>query len=301
MLAVKPYGDRTGMLVADANDVVYLLRFDPKNHVELQTGAEMVASKFYWAAGYNVLEGYLVYFERDRLIIPDGAEQVTSFGELRDLIPEDIDNFLKTVAYDRDRGFRAVATRTPRRLILGNYQFYATRSDDPNDVVPHEHRRDLRGMWVLHAWLNSNQFNPSSTLEAVIEENGSQYIRRYIVDPGWAAADYGGHIPAVGRFEGVAFDADKWVADTHFITWANRLPDDLYWGAKLVMSFTDEKIRAITETGGYSDGRAAAWLADALILRRDKIGRAFFSHVLPLDNFRVENSRLEFDDLMTLY
>ena len=294
VLTVKRYGDRTGMLIADADNTVYLLRFDPGRHVELQTGAQMVSSKFYYAAGYNVLESYLVDFDRERLVVPDGAEEITSFGELRDLLPEDIDRFLEFVARNSERGYRAVATRAPYTKILGNYQLYGTRSDDPNDIVPHEHRRDLRGMWALHAWLGNNQFLPANTLDAVVSSDGAQYIRRYIIDffktlgagengpkeardgneyrfnlnralknvatmgvvsPAWAKADYPG-LRGVGRFEGDRFDADAWTADTYFVTWTNRLPDDLYWGAKLVMSFTDEEIRAIVDTGGYSDTRA---------------------------------------------
>ncbi len=341
VLTVKPFGDRTGILIADARDILYLLRFDPKDHIELQTGAELVSSKFYYAAGYNVPENYLVYFDREQLVVHPGAEQITSFGEPRDLLLEDIDDFLEFVGRDNERGYRAVATRVPRRQLLGNWQFYATRSDDPNDIVPHEHRRDLRGMWVLHAWLNNFAFNPSNTLEALVSDGpgGPQYIRRYIVDffktlgagirgpkeardgneyrfelsralknvasmgvvtPEWAQESYP-RVRGIGRFGGGVFDADAWTADTHFVTWANRLPDDMYWGAKLVMSFTDEEIRAIVNTGAYTDQRATQWIADALIERRDEIGRNFFSHVLPLDNFRIENERLEFDDLMVTY
>ena len=77
----------------------------------------------------------------------------------------------------------------------------------------------------------------------------------------------------------------------------NRLPDDTFWAAKLVMAFTDEDIRAIVSTGQYSDPAAAAWLAECLIERRNRIGRAYLGRVLPLDNFRVENGQLAFDDL----
>ena len=339
VLTVKQYGDRTGMLMVDADNTIYLLRFDPKNYPELQTGAELVASKFYYAAGYNTTQNYLVNFERDRLVVGDGAEKITSQGDLRDLVADDIDRFLKLVAHDPTTGYRAVATRVPYQEVLGNYQFYATRSDDPNDIVPHEHRRDLRGQWVFHAWLANDQFNPANTLEAVVTDGGVQYIERHIIDffktlgagdvgvktaregneyrfnlstalknvagmgfwsPGWTRATYS-RLRSVGNFEGRRFDADAWRPDTHFVTWDNRLPDDIYWAAKIVMSFTDEEIRAIVNVGGYSAAEASLWISDALIQRRDKIGEAFLQKVLPLDNFRVENNRLEFDDLVEVY
>ena len=340
VVAVKQFGDRTGMLMVDEDDTLYLLRFDKKGFPELATGAEMVSSKFYYAAGYHTLENYLVTIGRDRLVLADGAEKISSQGAMRDLIDEDIDSFLKTVDRRGDGTWRAVATRAPYQTILGNYQFYATRSDDPNDIVPHEHRRDLRGLWVLHAWLANHEFNPANTLESIAtDEGGRQYIRRRVIDffktlgagelgyrepregneqrfelstalknaagmgfytPGWMRADYPG-IRSVGYFEGERFDADAWVPDVDYATWVNALPDDFYWGAKLVMSFTEEDIRTIVNQGGYTDARATQWISEALIMRRDKIGRAFLARVLPLDNFRVENGRLVFDDLIALH
>ena len=51
--------------------------------------------------------------------------------------------------------------------------------------------------------------------------------------------------------------------------------EDAFWAAKQVAAFTDEEIRAIVQTGEYSDPRAADWIADCLIQRRDKIAAAW--------------------------
>ena len=339
VLVVKQYGDRPGMLVRDADNTVYQLRFAPEGYGELWTGAEMVSSRIYYAAGYNTMQNHLVYFHRDRLVVAKGGEKVTSFGNMRDLTDEDVDAFLEHVVPDSERGYRAVATRAPHQEILGNYQFYGTRTDDPNDVVPHEHRRDLRGIWVFNAWLANDRFNPANTVEAVVRNGNTQYIERFLIDffqtlgagdqgvkaaregneyrfnlasalknaagmgvwmPGWTRARYPG-LRSVGRFESDKFDADAWVPATNYATWTNRLPDDIYWATKIVMSFTDDDIRAIVNTGGYTDPRATRWIADTLIKRRDKIGRAFLAKVLPLDNFRVTDRRLGFDDLKQVF
>jgi hypothetical protein len=63
------------------------------------------------------------------------------------------------------------------------------------------------------------------------------------------------------------------------------------------MRFTDAEIRALVETGQYSDERATEWVTRCLIERRTKIGRVFFDKVLPLDHFEINDSRLTFDDL----
>ena len=53
--------------------------------------------------------------------------------------------------------------------------------------------------------------------------------------------------------------------------------EDAFWAAKRVAAFTDAEIRALVETGEYSDARASQWIADSLIRRRDKIAEAWFS------------------------
>jgi hypothetical protein len=109
------------------------------------------------------------------------------------------------------------------------------------------------------------------------------------------------HIESVGHFESDAFEPDKWNSDYPNPAFLSRLPDDDYWGAKQVMAFTDEDIKTIVDLARYSDPRAAPYMVATLAARRDKIGRAYFSKVLPLDHFRVHNDVLQFDDLAVGY
>jgi hypothetical protein len=67
------------------------------------------------------------------------------------------------------------------------------------------------------------------------------------------------------------------------------------------MAFSDDAIRAIVNTAQYSDPKAAEWVAKCLIERRDKIGRAFFEDVLPLDSFALIGGKLTFEDLAARY
>jgi hypothetical protein len=76
---------------------------------------------------------------------------------------------------------------------------------------------------------------------------------------------------------------------------------DAFWAAKQVAAFTDDEIRAVVETGKLSDQRAADWITDCLIKRRDKIAQAWFTKVLALDRFRVADGRLESVDLGAEY
>jgi hypothetical protein len=63
------------------------------------------------------------------------------------------------------------------------------------------------------------------------------------------------------------------------------------------MAFTDEDIRVIVEQGEFSDARVVDYITHALIARREAIGRAWFQYVLPVENVRIENGELQFDNL----
>src|SRR5688572_23518221 len=67
------------------------------------------------------------------------------------------------------------------------------------------------------------------------------------------------------------------------------------------MSFTDDEIRALVNLGQFDDRRAAEHIAKTLLRRRDKIGRAFFAQVAPLDKFAVHDGRLTYEDLAAKY
>jgi len=337
VLTLKGIGIRPGLLISDSQERLYLVQFDPLKNVEMSTGAEMVTSRFLHALGYHVPENYLVYFERDQLGASEMGEEITSIGGTRDLKDEDIDDFLRKVARDPIRGYRAVATRVPANWegLLGPFQVFGTRSDDPNDVVPHEHRRDLRGLYVFCAWLNHTNMAAVYTMDALLEENGVTFIRHHLLDFGatlgsgdtapklaWEGNEplydrgamvkniigMGIYSPkwlrvrvprlrSIGNFHYGAFDPEKWTTQAGVAPFRNRLPDDEFWAARQVMAFSDEDIRAVVETGQYSDKRAVDWLVECLIERRNRIGATYFSKVTPLERIRVENSQLQFDDL----
>jgi hypothetical protein len=311
------------------------LKFDTPRFPNATSAADVIGSKIFYALGYNTPENYVARFPREQLTLDPEATISDITGYTRRMTDYDIDKLLLTVHRAADGKFRALASLYVEGELLGPWLYHGTRSDDPNDIYPHEHRRDLRGLYVFAAWLNHYDATSLNTLDTVVEENGRRFVRHYLIDfgsmlgssgigardprngyvfqhdfdfalkqlltlgisaPAWQRARYP-DLPEAGRLESEAFDPFDWKPIYPNPAFENRLPDDTFWAAKQVMTFTDEEIRELVRTGEYEDERAVDWLTRTLIARRDKIGRAFFSTVLPLDEFRVSGGSLIFEDL----
>ncbi len=337
IIAAKAEGVSPGFSIEDSQGRRYLLKFDVKSNPELATGAEVITAKFLHALGYNVPEEYIVNFRREQIEVPAALKFKDSFGRLRVLRVRDVEDMLNSVAASPDGTVRAVASRHVPGELLGGFKYYKRRGDDPNELGPHEHLRVLRGLSVFCAWLNHTDAKALNSLDSLVDDESRRYVKHYLIDFGaslgsdsiyakdprlghecmWAAKpglvqlltlgaavpryariDYPG-LSAVGNFTAEGFEPDKWKPNYPNAAFANRLPGDAFWAAKKLMAFSDDDIRAVVETGEYSDPEAARLISDALISRRDAIGRVFFAKMLPVDNFRVEKNRLLFDDLAT--
>lgn len=339
LLSGKTEGVTPGFQIQDAKGRRYLVKLDPKSNPELASSADVIGSKLFYALGYNVPENYIVRFSRDQLRITEKSKVEDELGRDRPMTENDLEKMLAKAPRSAEGEFRAMASLFIKGKPLGPFRYHRTRADDPNDIVPHEHRRDLRGLYVFSAWLNHTDTKALNSGDFLSEEGGVPHIRHYLIDfgailgsdsfeakspragnvylfdlkpaaaqffsfglymPAWMRADFP-HIPAVGHFESQLFSPLTWKNNYPNPAFENRLPDDGFWAAKKVMAFTDDQLRAIVKTGEFSDPKAAEYLTRILIERRDKIGRAYFGQLLPLDNFRVTGGKLQFDDLGALY
>ena len=75
---------------------------------------------------------------------------------------------------------------------------FGTRPDDPNDIVPHEHRRELRALKVFAAWTNLVDLKALNTMDTLITENGKARVRHYLLDVGSTFGMGAERLPASG-------------------------------------------------------------------------------------------------------
>ena len=106
-------------------------------------------------------------------------------------------------------------------------------------------------------------------------------------------------VPAYGTFspdlggEGQGkreFKPQQWKPNFPMEAFQNMTDRDGYWAAKIVASFTDEQIRAAVETGELSDPKAAEYLTQQLIKRRDAIVREYFNRNAALDELQLQQA-----------
>jgi hypothetical protein len=329
----KTSGAHPGFTATDAKGDTWFLEFDPPHAPEGATAAVAIATKIFWALGYNQVESFLTTFDPRKASIDPKATIPRPNGKRTPFSRDDLDVVLERVARNPDGTYRVIAGRLLPGKILGGFQYDGTRPDDPNDVVPHEHRRELRALRVFGAWTNLTDIKNKNTLDTLITENGKTVVKHYLQDVGstfgmcndqyewdlsyeyfyegppsrkrlltlgfglspWQTVDYVEY-PAVGKFEGKQFDPRKWRPQTPTTAYMEMRDDDAFWAARRVAAFTDDMIRAAVHAGQFSDPAAEKHLADVLIERREKIKSVYLTHVNPIVNPRLDAKGLTFDN-----
>jgi hypothetical protein len=181
----KSSGITPGFTVRDAAGRIFFVKFDPKENTNLTTGAEVIGKSFFHAIGYNVAEAFLVYLRDGDLTIEPGAMLRLEGGKRVPMDTEFLENVLENAGHHPDGSARAVFSRAVEGEVVGPFQFRGTRGDDPNDIVPHEDRRELRGYRVFCAWLNHDDSRAINTLDAFVSTGGGRgHLRHYLLDFG---------------------------------------------------------------------------------------------------------------------
>ncbi len=324
----KSDGITPGFTVRDAARTLWFIKFDPPSNPEMATGAEVVSTKLFWALGYHVPENYLAVLDPTMLVVGEGATYRDSLGERRPLTRAIVDEFLSRGARRVDGRFRVVASRALPGKPVGPFKYFGTRLDDPNDIFPHEHRRELRGLRAFAAWLNHDDSRSINSLDTLVEVGGRTIVRHHLIDFGstlgsasvqaqkpragneyiwearptlltmlsfgfwvrpWIKVQYP-DFPAVGRIEAAYFWPEQWKPEYPNVAFDNARADDLFWAARRIMAVPDEAIRAVVAAADYSEPGAANYLADVIIARRDKIGLQWLTGVNPVVDFALDDT-----------
>ena len=325
----KSTGLQPGFRMTDPSGQLYQIEFDPPSNPEMASGAEIIGTAFYHALGYHTVDVYLAELDPERLeIAPTARIADPLIGERRRMSRRDASAVLRQSARLPNGRYRVLVSRFAEGAPLGNFRYYGRRSDDPNDLVPHEDRRELRGARVFGAWLNHDDSRGVNSLDMAHTDGAKRYVKHYMFDfgstlgsgtvfaqrhragneyiiqwkPGWLTlATFGGYMrpwmhidypkvpPSVGRFEAASFDAGAWKPEYPNPAFDNMRADDAFWAARLVARFGDADIRAVVGKARYSDPRATDYLVATLIERRKRVLTTWLTGVNPLVDFALSD------------
>jgi hypothetical protein len=330
----KMEGVAPGFTIRDATGQRYFIKFDPPSNPEMASGAEVISTKFFHAFGYHVPENYIATVRRETLVIGERALIDDDSGRRRQMDTRDLEGLLKRGARNSDGSYRVLASKALDGKPVGPFRYYGTRPDDPNDIFPHEHRRELRGLLVFCAWLNHDDSRSINSLDTLVSAGGRTIVRHHLLDFGstlgsgttqaqstragneflwesrptiitmltlglyvrpWIKVPYP-EIPALGRIEASYFRPEDWKPEYPNPAFSNARPEDRFWAARILAGLSDDGVRAVVGTAKFTDSKASEYLTDTLLTRKRKVLTTWLNATNPVVNPSLsQNGELTFE------
>lgn len=320
----KTSGTSPGLFVRDAAGGQHLLKVD-FDLPERGTAADSIATRLFWAAGYETPCNRVIFLGPEDLVLGDG-EHAPSL--------EDVERTLRPALHLPDGTIRASLSELLPGTPIGGWTFSGQRPDDANDVVPHEDRREVRGMLVLSAWLNHIDSRAENNLDMWVEgADGRGWVQHYVLDAGdsfgqifpesltmsqsfglshyvdfqhmledfltlgiaerpWLGAQRGEAGDVFGFFDVARFDANDWRNGYPNPAFERATERDRAWMARVLARFEEPHLRAAIATGRFRRAETGEELLRILLGRRARLLERYLTRVSPLTFPRVTDGRL---------
>jgi len=232
----KTIGSTPGLVIEDARKQRYMFKLDPPGWRGMNTSTEVVASRLAWASGWLVPAELIVDVRVEELILSPNARGKNEWDEEIPFTREMLAELLARTPRGPDGTVRVCAGRWIAGRNLGSFAYVGTRSDDANDRIPHENRRDVRGFGVFAAWVNDIDTMENNTMDSYVGERGRGHVVHYQQDVGGS----------FGQF--AAVPAEVWMGQETF--------------------FMPGRILASLATFGFT---SRSWEGDERLARRERL------------------------------
>lgn len=340
VISGKLEGVSAGFVVRDTAGQVWFLKLDHPGFPELSTSAEVISSRLFWLAGYRVPAMQAIDLDLTRLVLDPKAKTRDDYRRPIPLTSEALRSLLVNANASTEGRVRVLISAQPSGSALGPFSYRGQRVDDPVDLIPHEHRRTLRGLWVFNAWVNNTDTRDANTLDMFrpTRPDGRGIIEHYLIDFGDAFGSTGlgekaamegwqhlldwrstflnlftlglrtpawrraerSPIRAVGLFEAKVFDPASWRPELPNPAFEQRTPEDTFWAASILARIQPLHIRAAVQAGAYTERGAADYIVETLLARREKLLEYGFRGFVELDRPRATGTTLQLDNLRAL-
>jgi hypothetical protein len=159
----KANGASEGFRVSIEGQGRYLFKSDAPLR-ERPSAASVIGAAAYHAVGFFTSCEQVVYFKPSVLKLKPGLRSTANFQAAKDFDRPALEGILSRLSRRGERVRMQASAWLPGKP-LGPFRYEGTRDDDPNDVIPHEHRRELRGGRLLAAWLDHFDAREQNTMD----------------------------------------------------------------------------------------------------------------------------------------
>ena len=167
----------------------FLFKDDPTSQPERATASSVIGAAAYDAVGFFTSCEQIVYFKPSVLKLKPGLRFKNNSGIERKFDQSALQSVLKEATKKGELVRMQASAWLPGQLI-GPFRYEGTRSDDPNDIIDHRDRRELRGGRLLAAWINHFDAREQNSMDTWIADIGKKgppdsspgYVRHYYLD-----------------------------------------------------------------------------------------------------------------------
>jgi hypothetical protein len=184
----KDNGASLGFRISVEGGGKYLLKADEKNKPDRASAASVIGAALYDAIGFNTTCEQIVAVKRAMLALKPDLVVVGNSGVTHPFDQAALDKVLQNTTQLGNGLVRMQASKWLSGYLIGPFRYVGTRRDDPNDIIDHADRRELRGSRVLAAWLDHWDAREQNSMDAWIavdakhKKSSPGYVKHYILD-----------------------------------------------------------------------------------------------------------------------
>ena len=323
----KPNGANPGFMLQDANGDKFLYKLDDRASGGRASTADLIGSRLYYAAGY--------FAPCNRVAFIDPAKiKVSPKAMTEDFVGKKVPFTKEMLAFAMNKGLKRADGKVRGSLStliegpgLGPWTDFGVRPDDPNDVIPHEDRRELRGSYIFAALLSHYDAREQNTYDVWVGKDRG-YVRHYMLDFGdclgssstrprvwrrrshvyeidwstalvdfitlgaldrpWRDPHFGPTGTALGYYNSEDFDPEQFRTAYPFGPFTHLTEADAAWGARILARMSPAAISAVVDEAQLTDPVIRKTLLDVILARREALLRRYLSKLSPLANPVVE-------------
>jgi len=166
----KTSGSTPGFRINVPGKGKYLVKVEATGLPERQVAATVIGEAVYYAAGYNATCEQALLVRPSVFKLKPGLRAAHgNFGDYYDFDQKAVDDlFAKSNKHGGK--LRISASAWVPGYITQQFRYEGTRSDDPNDVVPHQDRRELRASRLISAWIDHFDSREGNSLETWVTD-----------------------------------------------------------------------------------------------------------------------------------